>query len=71
MWQRALQAFISLFSAYKMTVTPVQFLVTVIVTFLVPYAAYLLFGSIAILILAIIGTIATFRWVYKKATNSR
>jgi hypothetical protein len=68
MWQRFLRAIIGIFGAYKMTATPVQFLATLIVTFLVPYAAYLIFGSIAILILAIIGTIASLRWIWNRAT---
>lgn len=66
MWQRVLRLFASGLNAYSFYSNPVRFLISILCVILIPYLAYIFWGSIVILGLAIAGIY----FLYKAITTS-
>jgi multisubunit Na+/H+ antiporter MnhB subunit len=68
MWQRILRLLSTGLSAYSFYSNPIRFLVSLLCAILIPYLAYIFWGSIIILGLIILGIYLLYKAI---ATNSK
>lgn len=70
MWQRILRFLTASLNMYSFYANPVRYILSLLLIILIPYLAYIFWGSLVILILMGIGIYLLYRWIMRTQKGS-
>lgn len=70
MWQRLLRILITALNAYSFYSNPVRFVTSILLIIVVPYLAYIFWGSLIFIALVVLGIYLTYRFVKRARKGS-
>lgn len=70
MWQRILRLLTASLNMYSFYANPVRYIFSLLLIILIPYLAYIFWGSLVILILMGIGIYLLYRWIMRTQKGS-
>lgn len=70
MWQRILRLLTASLNMYSFYANPVRYIFSLLLIILIPYLAYIFWGSLVILILMGVGIYLLYRWIMRAQKGS-
>lgn len=70
MWQRLLRILATALNAYSFYTNPVRFITSILLIIIVPYLAYIFWGSLIVIALIVLSIYLTYRFVKRAKKGS-